>query len=179
MSQTVSYTARAIDSVSDIVDALNISSGATINSGSVKILGGTSLIRESTINESDINFIVSVKVTNEVPVSFGHMEFRPIPGLNPVHFPAVYGDSFIAGFLEGGEFSAIVSIKVDDKSKISKVKLAAEVQLLPRSLIQPFSSNALLDKDNEDIWKDTEISISVSWAGGGEIKKPTVSPSIL
>jgi hypothetical protein len=175
----VSYTARAIDSVSDIVDALNISSGATINSGSVKILGGTSLIRESTINESDINFIVSVKVTNEVPVSFGHMEFIPIPGLNPVHFPAVYGDSFIAGFLEGGEFSAIVSIKVDDKSKISKVKLAAEVQLLPRSLLQPFSSNALLDKDNEDIWKDTEISISVSWAGGGEIKKPTVSPSIL
>ncbi|KAJ9399789.1 hypothetical protein DTO282F9_3403 [Paecilomyces variotii] len=175
MSQTVSYTARAIDSVADIVDALNISSGATISYGSIKLGGGTSLIRENTVNESDINFIVSVKVTNEAPVSFGHMEFRPIPGLDADHFPAVYGDSFIAGFLEGGEFSAIISIKVDDKSKISRVKMAAEVQLLPRSLLQPFSSSALLDKDKEDIWKGTELSISVSWAGGGEIKKPTAN----
>lgn len=172
MSQTVTFTAKAIDSLADIVDALNISSSATINYGSAKFFGGTSIAKESIISESDINFIVSVKVTNEAPVNLGHMQFRPIPRLNPDYFPAVYGDCFIAGFLEGGEFSAIISIKVNDKSKISKVRLAAEVQLSRRL---PVSGEAVFDKDKEDIWNGTEISISVNWTGGGEIKKPTVS----
>ncbi|KAL2012604.1 hypothetical protein VTN00DRAFT_129 [Thermoascus crustaceus] len=170
MSQTVTFTAKAIDSLADIVDALNISSSATINYGSAKFFGGTSIAKESIISESDINFIVSVKVTNEAPVNLGHMQFRPIPGLNPDYFPAVYGDCFIAGFLEGGEFSAIISIKVNDKSKISKVRLAAEVQLSRRL---PVSGEAVFDKDKEDIWNGTEISISVNWTGGGEIKRPT------
>ncbi|KAL2217911.1 hypothetical protein M432DRAFT_548128 [Thermoascus aurantiacus ATCC 26904] len=168
MSQTVTFTARAVDSLADVVDALNISSSATINYGAAKFFGGTSIVKESTISESDINFIVSVKVTNEAPVNLGHMQFRPIPGLNPDYFPAVYGDCFIAGFLEGGEFSAIISIKVNDKSKISKVRLAAEVQLA-----RPPAGEAVLDKDKEDIWNGTEISISVNWTGGGEIKNPT------
>lgn len=169
MSQTVTFTARAVDSLADVVDALNISSSATINYGAAKFFGGTSIVKESTVSESDINFIVSVKVTNEAPVNLGHMQFRPIPGLNPDYFPAVYGDCFIAGFLEGGEFSAIISIKVNDKSKISKVRLAAEVQLA-----RPPAGEAVLDKDKEDIWNGTEISISVNWTGGGEIKNPTV-----
>ncbi|PGH12884.1 hypothetical protein AJ79_03984 [Helicocarpus griseus UAMH5409] len=171
VNQTVTYTAHAIDNLADVVDTLNISSSATINYANSHSNGSASFVKENNISESDINFIVSVKVTNELPIYPTHLEFRPMEGLDPDHFSDVYGDCFIAGFLEGGEFSAIVSIKVHDKSKISRVKMAAEMQLSATRYFQPLSG-AVADRDKEDIWTDTELSISVTWSGGGSIKKP-------
>jgi hypothetical protein len=175
ISQNVTYTARAVDNLADVIDALSISSSATINYGAAKFHGSTSIIKESVVNESDLNFIVSVKVTNEASIDLGHMEFKPIKGLDPGDFTAVYGDCFIAGFLDGGEFSAIISINVRDKGKVSRVKLAAEAQLLSGYVTQPPASDASLDKDDEDVWKGTQLNISVNWVGGGEIKRPSVN----
>lgn len=127
------------------------------------------------ISESDINFIVSVKVTNELPMCTPHMEFHLIDGLDPDQFSSIYGDCFIAGFLEGGEFSAIVSIKVLDKTKVSRVKTAAEMQLSTGQYSKPFNSGAQAGKENDDLWTDTDVSVSVSWSGGGNIKKPKVN----
>ncbi|PGH17839.1 hypothetical protein AJ80_04662 [Polytolypa hystricis UAMH7299] len=170
MNQTVTYTAHAIDNLADVADALNISSSATIHYSTTQSNGTASFVRENNISESDINFIVSVKVINELPVSSSSMEFRPIEGLNPDNFPSIYGDCFIAGFLEGGEFSAIVSIKVQDKAKISKVKLAAEMQLAVGNYFKPFNSGGITDKEHADLWSDTEVNISVNWSGGGNVK---------
>ena len=175
VNQTVKYTAHAVDNVADIVDTLNISSSATINYGTGSALGNTAFVKENNLGESDLNFIVSVKVTNESPVFHRHIEFNPIPGLDPGRFSSVYGDSFIAGFLEGGEFSAIVCITVHDKSKVSRVKTAAEIQLSVASSAPLSGGGAFGDLDKEEIWKDTEISVAVNWSGGGDIKKPKVS----
>ncbi|OAX80600.1 hypothetical protein ACJ72_05063 [Emergomyces africanus] len=174
VNQTVTYTAHAIDNLADVVDTLNISSSATINYANSHSNGSASFVKENNISESDINFIVSVKVTNELPIYPTHLEFRPLDGLEPDHFSEVYGDCFIAGFLEGGEFSAIVSIKVQDKNKISRVKMAAEMQLSATKYFQPLSG-AVADREKEDIWTDTDLSISVTWSGGGNIKKPKAS----
>ncbi|EEH35373.2 hypothetical protein PAAG_06420 [Paracoccidioides lutzii Pb01] len=174
VNQTVTYTAHAIDNLADVVDTLNISSSATISYASSQANGSTNFVKENNISESDINFIVSVKVTNELPIQPTQLEFRAMEGLDPDRFSEVYGDCFIAGFLEGGEFSAIVSIKVHDKNKISRVKLAAEMQLSATNYFQPLSG-ALAEREKEDIWTDTELSISVTWSGGGSIKKPKAS----
>ncbi|PGG99338.1 hypothetical protein GX51_06374 [Blastomyces parvus] len=174
VNQTVTYTAHAIDNLADVVDTLNISSSATINYANSHSNGSASFVKENSISESDINFIVSVKVTNELPIRPTHLEFRPLDGLDPDQFPEVYGDCFIAGFLEGGEFSAIVSIKVQDKNKISRVKMAAEMQLSATTYFQP-RSGAVADRENLDIWTDTDLSISVTWSGGGSIKNPKAS----
>lgn len=133
-------------------------------------------MKENNLGDSDLNFIVSVKVTNESPVILSHMEFNPIPGLSPDRFSSVYGDSFIAGFLEGGEFSAVVCITVHDKSKVSRVKTAAEIQLSVAPS-KPFGGGFSAEKDKEDIWENTEISVSINWSGGGDVKKPNVRSS--
>ena len=81
------------------------------------------------------------------------------------------GDCFISGFTEGGEFSAIVSIKVNDKSKVSSVKAAAEAEIaIPAAPGLSVGTNNNLDKHKSDVWDDTETTISVNWAGGGELK---------
>ena len=81
------------------------------------------------------------------------------------------GDCFISGFTEGGEFSAIVSIKVSDKSKVSAVKAAAEAEIaIAAAPGLSVGAKSSLDKSKSDVWDDTETTISVNWAGGGELK---------
>lgn len=195
MNQIVTFSSRAIDNMSDIMDALNISSSASIKYGTIKGCGSASFVNENKVNESDINFIITVKVTNETEAVSPQMEFNPIEGLKAEDFVSVYGDCFVAGFLEGGEFSAIVSIKVNDKSNVEKVKLAAELQLAVGASPLSVGASTNYDKEKTDAWKDTETTISVNWqvfetpfierkslmrcrSGGGDIKKPEVySPS--
>lgn len=83
------------------------------------------------------------------------------------------GDCFIGGFTEGGEFSAIISIKVNDKSKVSAVKAAAEAEIaIPAAPGLSVGTKNSIDRHKSDVWDDTETTISVNWAGGGDIKPP-------
>jgi hypothetical protein len=172
VDQIVTFSSRSIDNMSDIMDALQISSSASIAYGTIKGSGSASFVNENKVNDSDLNYIVTVKVTNTSPAKSDIMKFNPIPELKPEDFPEVYGDCFIADFLEGGEFSAIISIKVQSKSNISKVKLAAELALAVGPPGLTVGAKEDFSKDKSDVWKDTETSISVNWSGGGEIKPP-------
>lgn len=49
-------------------------------------------------------------------------EFAPIDNLPAEKFTEVYGDTFISGFQEGGEFNAVISIKVKDKNQVENIK---------------------------------------------------------
>ncbi|KAL9110629.1 MAG: hypothetical protein Q9227_004806 [Pyrenula ochraceoflavens] len=171
-NQIVTFSSRSIENVSDVMDSLNISTSASIKYGTVKAGGSANFVNEHTINESDMNFMVSVKVTNEVNSVLTAMTFNPIADLPPHRFPDVYGDSFISGFIEGGEFTAIISIKVHNKSNIRKVKTATELQLAvgPPPLSIGASSN--LDKARSDTSRLSETTISVNWSGGGDVKDP-------
>jgi hypothetical protein len=129
LSQIVTYSSHLVSNMADIVDALSISASASIKYGTVKGSGSASFVNENKVSQSDLNYIITVKVTNAVHTYPDAMKFNPMDDLDPKDFTEVYGDCFISGFLEGGEFSAIISIKVYDKSKISEVKAAAEVDL--------------------------------------------------
>ncbi|KAL9065997.1 MAG: hypothetical protein Q9161_007848 [Pseudevernia consocians] len=169
--QIVTYSSRMVDNVSDIVQALNISSSASIKYGTIKGAGSASIVNENKVNQSDLNYIVTVKVTNETSPVADKMTFNPIPEMENSKFTDVFGDCFISGFTEGGEFSAIVSIKVSDKSKISAVKAAAEAEIAIAAApgLSVGTKNSL-DKSKNDVWDDTETTISVNWAGGGDLK---------
>ena len=92
--------------------------------------------------------------------------------LRSVSLPLIRaGDCFISGFTEGGEFNAIVSIKVSDKSKISAVKAAAEAEIaIAAAPGLSVGTKDSFDRHKSDVWDDTEITISVTWAGGGDLK---------
>ncbi|KAL6716106.1 hypothetical protein ACLMJK_005672 [Lecanora helva] len=171
--QIVTYSSRMVDNVSDIVEALNISSSASIKYGTIKGAGSTSIVNENKVNQSDLNYIVTVKVTNETSPLADKMTFNPIPELDNRRFTEVFGDCFISGFTEGGEFSAIVSIKVNDKAKVTAVKAAAEAEMAVAAAPGlSVGAKQSVDKHKSDVWDDTEMTISVNWAGGGNIKPP-------
>ena len=191
LSQIVTYSSRSVSNMSEIIDALQISASASIKYGTVKGSGSAAFVNENKVSQSDINYIITVKVTNAMTIIPYDMTFLPLEGLDPRDFTEVFGDSFISGFLEGGEFSAIVSIVVNDKSKVAEVKAAVEVdlaiagELLEMLYLDFHCSNATavpgmtagasssLDKKKSSVWNDTETTISVNWSGGGEIKAST------
>ncbi|KAF2749688.1 hypothetical protein M011DRAFT_511702 [Sporormia fimetaria CBS 119925] len=173
-SQSVTYSTRAIENVSDILDALNISTSMSIKYGTIHGNGNASFVNETKVLDSELNYVVSVIVNNDAHAPIEEMEFQEIPGLPLDRFTEVYGDSFISGFMEGGEFNAVISIKLNDKSKYRAVKQAIDVQLAVGPPTLEIGAQQSFDKEHSEALKHTEISISVNWVGGGEIKKPKV-----
>lgn len=117
--------------------------------------------------------MVSVKVTNESPSEQESMEFQPIEAIPPQRFTQVYGDCFISDFLEGGEFQAVISIKVNDKSKLREVKQAVDFQLsVPPVPGLDVGGGGKFATGSNEVFKNTQTTISVRCNGGGVIKEP-------
>jgi hypothetical protein len=62
-SQTASYSSHVVTRISDITRSMGISTGSSIKNGSIAVSGNASGIDESKFVESDLNVIVSVKVS--------------------------------------------------------------------------------------------------------------------
>lgn len=80
----------------------------------------------------DLNFYISVKVINQSINFADSLEFRPLKNnidLEKNDFTKIFGDSFISGFLEGGEFNGLVSMKVLNDAKKTDIAVAAKVAL--------------------------------------------------
>lgn len=173
--QIVSYSARLVESLSDVVEGLNLSYSSSIKKGTVELSGSSMTVNENVFKSSDINAVVSVKVTNQVWVSNDRAVFQPMvdtpPGTAP--FNDAYGDCYISGFVTGGEFTGILSVKVIDRSNVRatvnniKARLAASKQTTEIT----FSPND--DNFGSSIMTSligTETTVSVAWKGGGQIK---------
>lgn len=93
----------------DIADALM--GALTVKMAGLGGLSGHGSFVDSTdIKTADINYLVHVKVTNQRLIGENVTEFHPVEHVQPGEFTDVYGDCFISGFIEGGEFNALVSI---------------------------------------------------------------------
>lgn len=114
---------------SEITDDMNISGSLSIKYGSIGGSGKGSFIDTDKFKESDLNFFISVKVINQSINIKDALVFQGLPSVNKDNFRSVFGDCFISGFLEGGEFNALVSMKVLNKDKRTAVK----AQWLPPS----------------------------------------------
>ncbi|KAJ7132377.1 hypothetical protein C8R44DRAFT_773925 [Mycena epipterygia] len=165
-AQEVAWTARFIDKISEVTHSLNVSSFLQIKCDADGAKSAASFVDINKFEESDINYLIQVRVTNQRLNASNLTEFDPIANLPDSEFTRVYGDCFISGFIEGGEFNALISIKLKDRSKAREIKgwLGAELNFKgPRAPIV-----------NSNMEIDGETTIAVSWKGGGDIKGPTV-----
>ncbi|KAI8931676.1 hypothetical protein NX059_011323 [Plenodomus lindquistii] len=175
-SQVVSYSSKLVQHLSEVVSSMQVSHSSSIKKGTVEVAGNGDSINEDKIKSSDINAVISVKVVNQTIISGDDAKYCPLPGINPgtSEFNDKFGDCYISGYITGGEFNGIVSMRVVDRSKTASVVSA--IRKSSRSgtgteftLDRDSSSSAFLDSS---ILKDTETTITVSWMGGGQIKDP-------
>ncbi|TFK33588.1 hypothetical protein BDQ12DRAFT_614940 [Crucibulum laeve] len=172
--QLVNWTEKFVDRISEVTDSLNISGAMEIKRAG---LGGSGSARAGFIDsnkfkESDLNYFIQVKVTNQKLVAPGLTDFCPISHISSSDFTRVYGDSFISGFQEGGEFNALVSIKLKDRRKAKEI--SGSLKIFDFNFDAKTSSVDSGEADGSKKYFDSSIdgetAISVSWTGGGDIK---------
>ncbi|WQF85312.1 hypothetical protein CDEST_10326 [Colletotrichum destructivum] len=189
-AQEVTYRTSVIDTVTDITSAMNINPVFSIKYDIFDAKGKGDFINTSKVKESDISFLTSVKVVNEVVEDYSLTKFDYIPHVKAEHFAEVYGDSFISGFQEGGEFTAVISIKAKDRQKASSIKARWVSSLMTANFLTLFNggkySAAAFFKekftmgvdgeskmDDMSLLEGNETIVSVTWTGGGqEFKRP-------
>ncbi|TIC94346.1 hypothetical protein CH35J_009737 [Colletotrichum higginsianum] len=143
----ITYKTSVIEKVTDITSAMDINPAFSIN------------------------FLVSITVVNEVVEDYSLTKFDHIPDVKPEHFAEVYGDSFISGFQEGGEFTAVISIKAKDRQKASIIKASAATYFTKEKFIMDADGESKMD--DMSLLEENETTVSVTWTGGGrEFKRP-------
>jgi hypothetical protein len=131
-SQTVKYSSRQVEKLSDVLDSMNISGSLAIKHGTIQGSGAGAFVDTNKFLESDMNFLLQVKVINQTQILEESYEFQKLDNVPSSKFTDVFGDCFISGFLAGGEFNALISIKVLDKSRMKDIKAA---YALPRAVL--------------------------------------------
>jgi hypothetical protein len=79
------------------MDALNISTAMSIKYGTIHGNASASFVNENKVLDSQLNYIVSVKVNNNTQSEPEEMEFLPIDNIPAEVFTEIYGDCFISG----------------------------------------------------------------------------------
>ncbi|KAK6339825.1 hypothetical protein TWF718_009215 [Orbilia javanica] len=167
-SQIVTYKSQFIEKLSDITDDMNISGALSIKYGTIGGSGRGAFIDSDKVKDSDLNFYISVKVVNQTINMKDALIYQPLNTVTASDFNKVFGDSFISGFIEGGEFNAVVSMKVLNKEKMTKIKAQAKIALTVGAA--EIGAEAAVNIAKENISNHTETTIMVSWSGGGFIK---------
>jgi hypothetical protein len=167
-SQTVTYTTRFVDRLSDVTEDMSVSASLSIKAGKVGGSGKGSFVDSDKFKESDLNFYISVKVVNQTINFKDPLVYNPMRSVDKNNFREIYGDSFISGFVEGGEFNAVVSMKILNKAKKSDIQAEAKVALTVGTIDVSGEGHVGIARSN--IETNTETTIQVSWSGGGHIK---------
>ena len=174
-SQIVTFTSKYINKLSDVASSLNVSGSMSIKYGEISGGGSGSYVDSDTFQSSDLNFLVMVKVINQTINVKDQLDFYPLEAHRTpevkVEYPdfvKIYGDSFISGFQEGGFFHAIVSIRSLDKSNLTNIKADAHVAL--QFGVGSVSAQGDLSSSKSSLNRDSEVNITVNWAGGGQLK---------
>ncbi|KAL0938569.1 uncharacterized protein CTRU02_205179 [Colletotrichum truncatum] len=156
-SQTVTYTSRFVDRLSDITDDMCISGALSIKAAKIGGNGRGSFIDSDKFKESDLTFYISVKVVNQTINFKDALHFNDIQGVNKENFQKVYGDTFISGFLEGGEFNAVVSMKILDKAEKLDLQKEAKIAFTAGPMGPEAESNIAIARNK--IESNTETTI--------------------
>lgn len=169
-SQTVTYSSRFIDRLSDITEDMAISGALSVKMAKIGGSGRGSFVDSDKFKESDLNFYISVKVVNQTINFKDALVYNPMRSvaIGSKDFDRVYGDTFISGFQEGGEFNAIISMKVHNKAKLLDIQAEAKVALTAGPVDITGEANVGIARTNLEM--NTETTIQVSWCGGGHIK---------
>jgi hypothetical protein len=86
--------------------------------------GSGNFVNTNKIKDSDVSIMVSVKVVNQTIYDYSLTKFQPVPNMkeaSPQRLIEIYGDSFISGWQEGGEFLAVISIKAKNRDEAQTI----------------------------------------------------------
>jgi len=145
-----------------------ISGSLSIKAGKIGGSGKGSFVDSDKFTESDLNFYISVKFANQTVNFKDALVYNPVGSVTKDDFKQVFGDSFISGFVEGGEFNALVSMKILNKAKKTDIQAEAKVALTAGPVNIEAQASVGIARTN--IETNTETTIQVSWSGGGHIK---------
>ncbi|CVL08477.1 uncharacterized protein FPRN_13219 [Fusarium proliferatum] len=171
-SQVVSYSSRFVEKISDVVRSMNISAASSIKVGTIEVSGNSVSVDEAKFAASDMNAVISVKVINQITTAVQNPTFLPLDKpakISSERFFKIYGDSYISGFMEGGDLHGIVSMKVLDSSNKSKVEAALK-GAMNGSAGEFTLGEGTATSTIEAAVQETESTITVNWSGGGQIK---------
>ncbi|KAI9653010.1 MAG: hypothetical protein M1829_001350 [Trizodia sp. TS-e1964] len=169
VSQVVNWEATFIENSSDVLQKLDVSGALSIKmAGLGQLSGKASFVDSTEIKKADINYLVHVKVVNQRLVADNVTEFCPIDYIAPGRFTEIYGDCFISGFIEGGEFDALVSITTADTMKKNHIHGGLELSANISGVDVAGSVEG--GKDDNSTLKNAKTKISVTWSGGGDIR---------
>ncbi|EXL90985.1 hypothetical protein NOF04DRAFT_18301 [Fusarium oxysporum II5] len=173
VSQVVSWEASFIENGSEVLKKLDVSGALSIKMAGMGQLSGKAAFVDSTdIKNADIKYLVHVKVTNQRLIADNITEFAPIDHIEPGQFTEIYGDCFISGFIEGGEFDALVTVTTEET--IKKNSLSGGLEL--GANISGFDVSGAVDGgvENNSNDKKARTKISVTWSGGGDIRNDNI-----
>ncbi|KAF3082680.1 hypothetical protein TWF569_006884 [Orbilia oligospora] len=184
ISQSVTYKTSIIKKTTDVTNMMNINGAFTILNDQLKVEGSGKFIDTNIIKDSDFSVMVSVKVVNQVIYDHSLTKFQPIPNIKDMtqrHLVEIYGDSFISGWQEGGEFLAVLSIKAKERGDGQEIAAQAKIAFTrgkgevdesdPKKL--KIKLDAKFEKMKDSLINENEVSVSVAWTGGGQnLKHP-------
>lgn len=110
-----------IGKVSSTECVVQISAAFSVKYDTINAKGKGDVVNSEQIKDSDLSLMLSVKVVNQVITDHSLTKVSQFPGLKQGTFADIYGDCFISGFEEGGEFTAIISIKVKDRTQVDSI----------------------------------------------------------
>ena len=67
VSQTISYSSRVVERISEITSDMNISAASSIRTGMIEVPGNSTSLDQAKFFASDLNAEVAVKVVNRKP----------------------------------------------------------------------------------------------------------------
>lgn len=166
--QKVTESTRFVDRLCDITDDLCISGYQSIKTGKISGSKTDFLVDSDKFIEGDLNLFLSIKVICNTTNNHHAFTFNSLPFPHSDKFQEVYGDSFISGFVEGGEFNALISKKFHDESKVGEMKAEIKASLARSST--DGNTLAILDHLQTRLETNAEIYIQVGRSGGGYVE---------
>ena len=155
ISQAVNYSSRFVDKISEVAKSMNVSAGSSIKNGSIISSGSTLSFDEGKFASSHLNAIVSVKVINQTVELVDTVSFVPMKDIkfSTEKFLKIYGNCYISGkfpsislsikykslliikwghlgFIEGGDFTGILSARILEAAHRKEVEKQYEINLV-------------------------------------------------
>ncbi|KAM5344892.1 hypothetical protein ACJ41O_010754 [Fusarium nematophilum] len=173
VSQVVSWEASFVENSSDVLKKLDVSGALSIKmAGLGQLSGKAAFVDSADLKKADIKYLVHVKVVNQRLVADNISEFAPIDHIDPGQFTEIYGDCFISGFIEGGDFDALVTITTEDTLK--KNSISGGLELSANIDAVDVSGSVQGRTDGDSTLKNAQTKISVTWSGGGDIRSDDI-----
>ncbi|KAL9933587.1 hypothetical protein V8E36_007763 [Tilletia maclaganii] len=168
--QIVTYASKFVNKLSEVTDEMGISGSLSIKYNAIGGSGSGSFFDAEKFYDSDLRYLVSVKVINQTVNFKDALVFNPLRSCmrDQQKFNDTFGDSFISGFLEGGEFNALVLKTIHNKDKKRDITAEAKVALTAGPVEVSAQGNVKLAEQN--LSNNSETSVYVRWCGGGNIK---------